>query len=233
MANKLSFDSIKWYSDIHNSDVVLVGGKNASLGEMYNSLSLAGINIPNGFCVTAMAYWDFIHSNKLFDALSALMNSLDKKDFSNLSAIGTKARNLLLNAMLPVSLAKEILTSYHELCNEYGDNVDVAIRGSATAEDLPTASFAGQHDSFLNISGDIMVLNAVKNCFASLFTDRAIKYREDNGFKHMQVALSVGIQKMIRSDRACSGVAFTLEPESGFRDIVLITGSWGLGENIV
>jgi len=233
MTNKLSSDSIKWYSDIHNTDVALVGGKNASLGEMYNSLSSAGINILNGFCVTAMAYWDFIHTNKLFDPLSELMKTLDRKNFSNLSGIGTMARNLVLKAALPELLVKEILTSYQALCDQYGADTDVAVRSSATAEDLPTASFAGQHDSFLNISGNIMLLDAVKNCFASLFTDRAIKYRDDNGFKHMQVALSVGIQKMVRSDRACSGVAFTLEPESGFRDIVLITGSWGLGENVV
>ena len=233
MANQSFQENTKWYNSIHNSDVALVGGKNASLGEMYNTLSSKGINIPNGFCITANAYWDFIHTNNLFDALSDLMVKLDRVNYANLEETGKKARNLMLGGKFTKELSNEIVTAYHQLCKEYGANTDVAVRSSATAEDLPNASFAGQHDSYLNISGDYMVLDAIRNCFASLFTDRAIKYREDNGFKHMQIALSVGIQKMVRSDRACSGVAFTLEPESGFKDIVLITGSWGLGENVV
>lgn len=225
--------TIKWFKDISNSDIPLVGGKNASLGEMFNKLSEKGVSIPDGFCITSLAYWEFIHFNKLFDSLTGLMDSLDRKNYSNLKDISDKARFLLRNATIPKEIENNILENYHQMCETYGADTDVAVRSSATAEDLPSASFAGQHESYLNMRGDIMLLNAVKDCFSSLFTERAIKYREDNKFKHMDVALSVGIQKMVRSDCGASGVAFTLEPESGFKDIVLITGIWGLGENIV
>jgi pyruvate, water dikinase len=224
---------IKWFKEISNTDVSLVGGKNASLGEMYNTLAQKGINVPDGFAITSASYWELIYSNKLFNPLSELMNSLDRKYYSNLKEISEKARILIRTAIMPKKMEHDILESYRQMCKLYGDDTDVAVRSSATAEDLPSASFAGQHESYLNVRGGHAVLIAVKDCMSSLFTERAIKYREDNGFKHMQVALSVGIQKMVRSDMACSGVAFTLEPESGFMDIVLITGIWGLGENIV
>lgn len=224
---------IKWFSNIRNSDVSLVGGKNASLGEMFNTLSGKGINIPNGFATTSAAYWKFINSNNLYAQLSSLMESLDRKNYSNLKEISEKARILIRTATIPEEIEKDIAEGYAHLCLIYGDDTDVAVRSSATAEDLPNASFAGQHESYPNIRGQYMVLNAVKDCISSLFTERAIKYREDNGFKHMEIALSVGVQKMVRSDKGSSGVIFTLEPESGFTNIVLITGVWGLGENIV
>jgi pyruvate,water dikinase len=224
---------IKWFNEINNSDVPLVGGKNASLGEMYNKLTDKGINIPDGFALTSVAYWEFIYSNNIYNPLAELMASLDRKSYSNLKEISEKARIIIRTANMPQEIENDILESYKRMCEMYGDDTDVAVRSSATAEDLPSASFAGQHESYLNIRGGHMLLSAVKDCISSLFTERAIKYREDNGFKHMQVALSVGVQKMVRSDKGSSGVAFTLEPESGFRDIVLITGVWGLGENIV
>lgn len=233
MKNNENGQILKWFKEIANVDVPLVGGKNASLGEMFTKLTEKGINIPNGFAVTSVAYWEFIYSNNLFNPLSELMKSLDKKNYSNLKDISEKARILIRSAIMPEEIESGILENYRQMCKMYGDETDVAVRSSATAEDLPSASFAGQHESYLNVRGGHMLLNAVKDCISSLFTERAIKYREDNGFKHMQIALSVGVQKMVRSDRGSSGVAFTLEPESGFQDIVLITGIWGLGENIV
>ncbi|HEV7231003.1 MAG TPA: phosphoenolpyruvate synthase [Bacteroidia bacterium] len=224
---------IAWLQDIHMRDIKKVGGKNASLGEMYNELTPKGIHIPDGFCVTTKAFWEFISGNKLKDKLSQLMDKLDRSNLSNLHETGAKARALILNGTMPQPIVYEIFSAYEELCRRYNDITEVAVRSSATAEDLPSASFAGQHESYLNIKGIESVQKAVLRCFASLFTDRAIKYREDNHFRHMDVALSVCIQKMVRSDLACSGVTFTLEPESGFRDLVLISGIWGLGENIV
>ncbi len=219
------------YSNINASSIIKVGGKNASLGEMYNHLASKGINIPDGFATTSDAFWHFIECNNLHTPLSALMSSLDKKSYSNLKEIGAKAREIFLSATFPADLSDNILTAYDILCN--GSPTEVAVRSSATAEDLPQASFAGQHESYLNIKGNEELIHAVQKCFASLFTDRAIKYREDNGFDYSKIALSVGIQKMVRSDKACSGVGFTLEPESGFRNVVHISGVWGLGENIV
>ncbi len=222
---------IKKFSDISITDVAIVGGKNSSLGEMFSKLSRKGIAVPNGFATTAYAFDEFIAQNSLRAPLLTLMAELDKKDFSNLSTIGSKARTLLLQGEIPQQLQLAIAESYRQLC---GTNYfEVAVRSSATAEDLPQASFAGQHESYLNVKGETALVNAVHKCFASLYTDRAIKYREDNGFAHEKVALSVGVQKMVRSDKASSGVAFTLEPESGFRDIIHISGVWGLGENIV
>lgn len=222
---------IKPFSQISISDVPIVGGKNASLGEMRNKLASQGIPVPDGFATTAYAFEDFLTHNGLHQPLRNLLQQLDRKLYSNLREIGSSARNLILDAVLPKGLQQEVLDYYHQLGN--GAGLAVAVRSSATAEDLPQASFAGQHESYLNITGDIAVVQAVRQCFASLYTDRAIKYREDNGFAHEKVALSVGIQKMVRSDLATAGVAFTLEPESGFRNIIHISGVWGLGENIV
>jgi pyruvate, water dikinase len=222
---------IKKFSETGIKDLAEVGGKNSSLGEMYNQLTTHGIRIPNGFATTATTFWYFLNSNQLKAPLEDLMSKLDRQGFSNLAETGKKARTLILDATIPSDLAKQIIDAYHALSGE--KEIAVAVRSSATAEDLPQASFAGQHESYLNVTGEKALLEAVRKCFASLYTGRAIKYREDNGFDHGKVALSVGIQKMVRSDRACSGVAFTLEPETGFRNVVHIAGAWGLGENIV
>jgi pyruvate, water dikinase len=222
---------IKRFSEINADDIASVGGKNSSLGEMFSKLSSKGIPVPAGFATTAFAFEEFLANNKLHAPLFELMLKLNKKDFSNLKETGAAARKLLLEADLPKNLQLAIIHAYKELCGK--NYFEVAVRSSATAEDLPQASFAGQHESYLNIKGEDALLTAVKKCFASLYTDRAIKYREDNGFAHEKVALSVGVQKMVRSDKACSGVGFTLEPESGFQNIIHLSGVWGLGENIV
>ena len=222
---------IKKFKEINIADIAVVGGKNSSLGEMFSKLSSKGIPVPDGFATTTFAFEEFLTQNSLQSRLNDLMLQLDKKDYLNLKETGTKARKLLLDAELPKNLQAAAIDAYKELCG--GTYFEVAMRSSATAEDLPQASFAGQHESYLNIKGEEALLNAVKKCFASLYTDRAVKYREDKGFAHEKVALSVGVQKMVRSDKASSGVCFTLEPESGFRDIVHISGVWGLGENIV
>jgi pyruvate, water dikinase len=222
---------IKKFNEISLADIAAVGGKNSSLGEMFSKLSSRGIPVPNGFATTAFAFEEFLSHNNLHLPLYNLLLHLDRKNYSNLKQTGASARKLLLDAQLPKNLQLAVAHAYKELC---GNNYfEVAVRSSATAEDLPQASFAGQHESYLNIKGEESLLTAVKKCFASLYTDRAIKYREDNGFAHEKVSLSVGVQKMVRSDKASSGVAFTLEPESGFRDIIHISGVWGLGENIV
>lgn len=219
------------FSDISIADVPRVGGKNASLGEMFNRLSDAGVAVPNGFAITSDAFWYYIDQNGLREKLEELMGFLDTTAYSNLAYVGKQARSLILNGSIPKALKKEIIEEYKALCgNSY---FEVAVRSSATAEDLPQASFAGQHESYLNILGEENVLWAVQKCFASLYTDRAIKYREDNKFQHAKVGLSVGVQKMVRSDKGSAGVGFTLEPESGFRDVIHLSGVWGLGENIV
>jgi pyruvate, water dikinase len=222
---------IKKFSETGIRDTAKVGGKNSSLGEMFSNLSSKGIAVPDGFATTAYAFEEFLTQNALQSKLDELMHQLDKNHYDNLNETGAKARELMLAGELSSAFQSSILQAYKELCGA-GD-CEVAVRSSATAEDLPQASFAGQHESYLNITGSAALLNAVKKCFASLYTDRAIKYREENGFAHEKVALSVGVQKMVRSDKASSGVIFTLEPESGFRDIVHISGVWGLGENIV
>ncbi|UPZ14418.1 phosphoenolpyruvate synthase [Flavobacterium humidisoli] len=219
------------FNQIGINDSSKVGGKNASLGEMYNNLIPQGIRVPNGFAITTTAHKDFINYNSLNAPLDELMKLLDKKDFMNLSEIGSKARKLMLDAKFPLDLQTAISSAYTDLSKD--NEMNVAVRSSATAEDLDNASFAGQHDSFLNIKGTMPLIYAVKCCFASLYTDRAIKYRLDKGFDHDKVFLSVGIQQMVRSDLACSGIGFTLEPESGFRDLIHIAGTWGLGETIV
>ncbi|ASU34766.1 phosphoenolpyruvate synthase [Mucilaginibacter xinganensis] len=222
---------IKKFSEIGIKDIAEVGGKNASLGEMFNCLIPKGVLIPNGFAITSAAYRYFISFNKLEEKLNDLMKELDRDTYFNLSKIGFKARELMFQGVVPNDLRLAIIDAYDYLF-EFKDPA-VAVRSSATAEDLPEASFAGQHESFLNITGHAALLGAVKLCFASLYTDRAIKYREDKGFAHDKVFLSVGVQLMVRADLGCSGVGFTLEPESGFRDVVHLAGVWGLGENMV
>ncbi|MCS7150627.1 MAG: phosphoenolpyruvate synthase [Caldimicrobium sp.] len=225
---------ILWFDEITYDDVPLVGGKNASLGEMYSKLTSKGVNVPYGFAVTAEAYRYFIHENHLDDQIKAALKGLDTHDVHDLQKRGKKVRNLILHAKMPPKLAEEILKAYERINEKYRKkDLDVAVRSSATAEDLPDASFAGQQETYLNVRGAENVVHHVQRCFASLFTDRAISYRQDKGFDHFSVYLSVAVQKMIRSDRASSGVIFTLDTESGFRDVVYITGSWGLGEYVV
>lgn len=221
---------IKQFKKIEITDIAAVGGKNASLGEMFTKLSPLGISVPGGFAITTFAFEEFLTHNTLHSKLFDLLQQLDGKNYLNLEKIGEKTRQLLLDAVLPINLQVAIIRAYKELCG--GNYFEVAVRSSATAEGLSEVSFAGQHESYLNIKGEDELLEAVKKCFASLYTNRAIKYREENGFAHMKVALSVGVQKMVQSGKASSGVAFTLDPESGFRDIVHISGVWGLGENV-
>ncbi len=219
------------FSELGLKDLPIVGGKNASLGEMYNQLSDQGILIPNGFATTSSAFWQFLDENNIEEKLQVLLKDLNRETYVNLHEIGEKARKYILDSNFSEAFSEEIFKAYQNLTNN--ELSEVAVRSSATAEDLPQASFAGQHETYLNIKGKDALLVAVKNCFASLYTNRAIKYREDNGFLHSDVALSVGVQKMVRSDKACSGVGFTLEPESGFQQIIHLSGVWGLGENIV
>ena len=224
---------VRWFEEIKIEDVSLVGGKNASLGEMYRELAAEGVKIPNGFAITAEAYRHVVDSAGILEKLKETMAGVDKADVTDLAKRGRDARHLILGAGIPDDLWSEIKEAYDKLCDEYGPHADVAVRSSATAEDLPTASFAGQQETYLNISGYHALRDACLKCFASLFTDRAISYRIDNNFDHFEVALSIGIMKMVRSDLATSGVMFTLDTETGFRDVVFITGSYGLGENIV
>src|SRR6266536_899241 len=224
---------IKKFSEIHIKDVPLVGGKNASLGEMFCELSSKGINVPDGFAVTADGYWSFLNHNNIAPQLTSLLSQLDLQTFNNLSHIGSKARQLLLEASFPPELRNEIIIAYRELCERSGNAISLAVRSSATAEDLPNASFAGQQETYLNVQGEENLITECHRCYASLFTDRAIKYRVDNGFDHMKVALSIGVQVMVRSDKACSGVMFTLDPDTGCDTVALISGAWGLGENVV
>lgn len=224
---------IKHFSEIRINDVPLVGGKNASLGEMYSSLSSKGISIPEGFAVTSQGYKQFIIENKLTEAIRNLLIELDVKTFNNLSSIALQIRTKIMEATFPKSLENEIIETYKLLVKHLGEEKTFAIRSSATAEDLPSASFAGQQETYLNVKGEVNLIKACQRCYASLFTDRAIKYRSDNGFDHMKVALSIGVQEMIRSDLACSGVMFTIDPDTGFDKVVLISGAWGLGENVV
>lgn len=232
MAQKNKF--ILWFDQIRIDDIPLVGGKNASLGEMYQELTMKGVKIPNGFATTAGAYWHLLEAAGILDKLKEALAGLDKKsNVQELAEKGKRARELILGAKIPEDLWAEIKTAYDNLGEQYGKDTDVAVRSSATAEDLPTASFAGQQETFLNVRGYEELKDACIKCYASLFTDRAISYRIDNGFDQFKVALSIGIMKMVRSDLAGSGVIFTLDTESGFRSVVFITGSYGLGENIV
>ncbi|SFF05687.1 phosphoenolpyruvate synthase [Flavobacterium xueshanense] len=228
------YKHILFFNQIGIESLSKVGGKNASLGEMYNQLNPIGIVIPNGFAVTAEAYRLFRKENNLEQPLQELLMSLDTKDYSNLSFIGEKARNLILSATIPEETRAEIELAYQSLGEQCGTStLDVAVRSSATSEDLPTASFAGRMESFLNINGAQQLLEAIRRCYASLFTDRAIKYRYDMDFAKLDIAISVGVQQMVRSDKASSGVAFTIDPDSGFENTIIINGCWGLGENIV
>lgn len=228
------YKHILFFNQIGIESLSKVGGKNASLGEMYNQLNPIGIVIPNGFAVTAEAYRLFRKENNLEQPLQELLMSLDTKDYSNLCSIGEKARNLILSATIPEETRAEIELSYQSLGEQCGTStLDVAVRSSATSEDLPTASFAGRMESFLNINGAQQLLEAIRRCYASLFTDRAIKYRHDMDFAKLDIAISVGVQQMVRSDKASSGVAFTIDPDSGFENTIIINGCWGLGENIV
>lgn len=230
---KAMHDLIISFDRLRIQDVGKVGGKNASLGEMYQQLNPLGIHIPNGFAVTAEAYRLFLFENGLEDFILDCLRELDQAHFSNLREVSQTIKERILLGKIPESLELEIRSAYRSLCLEAGRELDVAVRSSATAEDLPGASFAGQHDSFLNIRGEKALLDKVKFCFASLYNARAIKYRHDKGFDKHEIALSVGVQAMVRADLASSGVIFTIEPETGFENAVLITGCWGLGENIV
>jgi len=227
------FKYIRFFDELGIDDVPLVGGKNASLGEMYRKLSPAGVRIPNGFAITAEAYHYMLDSANAWPALHDALDALDPEDVDDLARRGKRAREVVYGAGLPDDLAREIVAAYRKLQEEYGEDVGLAVRSSATAEDLPTASFAGQQDTFLNVRGDQSLLDACRRDFASLFTDRAIHYRVDQGFDHFKIGLSIGVMKMVRSDLSASGVMFSLDTESGFRDAVFITGSYGLGENIV
>ncbi|MGI9541645.1 MAG: phosphoenolpyruvate synthase [Cyclobacteriaceae bacterium] len=226
-------DFIKYFDQISLENIDQVGGKNASLGELYKNLGHLEIRVPYGFATTAEAYWDFISHNRLEKPLIKLLGELDKKDFSNLEIVGGKIRDLMLTGVFPKKLQLAIEQGFQFLSKKYGNSISLAVRSSATAEDLPQASFAGQQESYLNIIGVEQLLEACHKCYASLFTDRAIKYREDQGFDHMKVALSVGVQLMVRADKGASGVIFTLDPDSGFDQVIHIAGVWGLGENIV
>ncbi|HTX87146.1 MAG TPA: phosphoenolpyruvate synthase [Candidatus Nanoarchaeia archaeon] len=225
---------VKFFSELRIKDVPQVGGKNASLGEMYSKLTKKKIRVPNGFAITADAYRYFMDETGLKKQIKEILKDLNTKDVTNLMAHGKAVRNAIMRAELPAALDREIFSAYHKLCQSEGRPIlDVAVRSSATAEDLPDASFAGQQESFLNIRGDAHLLLAVKECIASLFTNRAISYRHDKGFDHFKIALSVGVQRMIRSDIGSSGVMFTIDTESGFKNTVLIHSIYGLGENIV
>ncbi|MCC7272191.1 MAG: phosphoenolpyruvate synthase [Alphaproteobacteria bacterium] len=224
---------IRWFSEIRSEDVALVGGKNASLGEMYSALSGSGVLVPNGFALTAQAYRDALTAADAWRRLAPLLAGLGKDDVGRLARHAAEARAIVYEAAGAGFLRDQILATWDRLRHDYGADVALAVRSSATAEDLPTASFAGQHESFLNVRGAEDLVEACRRCCASIFTDRAIVYRNDNGFDHLKVALSVGVMKMVRSDLASSGVIFTLDTESGFRDVVFVTGSYGLGENVV
>ena len=224
---------IRWFDELGIEDIPLVGGKNASLGEMYRLLTSRGILIPNGFAVTADAYRCMLDASGAWEQLHAVLDGLDADDVDDLAKRGAQAREIVYGAGLPEELQVEIISAYGRLKKQYGDQMTLAVRSSATAEDLPTASFAGQQESYLNISGEASLLDACRRCFASLFTDRAIHYRVEQHFDHFKVALSIGIMKMVRSDLAASGVMFSLDTETGFEDVVFITGAYGLGENVV
>lgn len=226
--------NILWFSETGIKDVPLVGGKNASLGEMIKNLVPKGVNVPNGFATTSEAYFYFLDKTGLKNKIAEILKGFDAKNLKDLQQKGKAVREAILSAELPEDFKNDILAAYKKLSQNYNqENTDVAVRSSATAEDLPGASFAGQQETYLNISGPENVLEAVKKCFASLFTDRAIAYRQEMGFDHSKVGLSAGIQKMVRADLGSSGVMFSCDTESGFGDVVLINASLGLGENVV
>jgi pyruvate,water dikinase len=216
------------------NDIPLVGGKNASLGEMLQNLTSLGVNIPDGFVVTVNAYSAYLKHNSLDDKIKNILDSIDYESIESLRRGGMQIRQAFLNGKFPQEMSEEITACYEKLSKLYGqDLTDVAVRSSATAEDLPDASFAGQQETFLNVRGPEMLMECIRKCFASLFTDRAISYRQSFGYDHFQLALSVCVQKMVRSDLGSSGVAFSIDTESGFKDAVVINASYGLGEMIV
>jgi len=224
---------IRWFRDLRLTDIALVGGKTASLGELYGELGAAGVRVPNGFAITADAYRALLDANGLREHVAAILKGVTGEDVTAVAAAGAELRRLVETAPLPPGLEDEVITAYRALGREYGPELAVAVRSSATAEDLPQASFAGQHESYLGVRGDAALLTACRRCFASIFTDRAIVYRIQNGFDHLSVLLSVAVQKMVGAERASSGVMFTLDPDSGFRDVVLINAAFGLGEAVV
>ena len=219
------------FNELNNKDVAYAGGKNASLGEMFSNLAKAGVRVPDGFALTAYAYRYFLEHAGIKKEIKNILSDLNTGNVMNLRARGKKVRQLILAATLPMEIEKEVISAYKKLGK--GKNISVAVRSSATAEDLPDASFAGQQETYLNIEGEKELMLAVKKCIASLFTDRAISYREDKHFDHFEIALSVGIQKMVRSDKGVSGVMFTTDTESGFEDLLIINASYGLGEYVV
>ena len=224
---------ILWFNELGIEDVPLVGGKNASLGEMYQNLTRKKVAVPNGFAVTAFAYRYLLENSGAESEIKRILKDLNTHNIRNLQERGKKVRNLIRNLEFPDDLREEIARAYTKMEKMYGRGTDVAVRSSATAEDLPTASFAGQQETYLNIHGVDNLIDACRNCFASLFTDRAISYRQDKGFDHFKVYLSIGVQHMVRSDLASSGVMFSIDTESGFRDAAFITSAYGLGENVV
>lgn len=225
--------NIRWFADVGSKDIEEVGGKNASLGEMTRTLTDHGIRVPRGFAVTAAAYRSFIDHNGLQPQIGAHLEDIES-GFRTLSDVAAAIRAIILKGEFPSELEQSIRASYDELSSFYeADYLDVAVRSSATAEDLPEASFAGQQETYLNVRGPEAVLDACRKCYASLFTDRAIVYRNRQGFDHLDVALSVGIQRMVRSDLGSAGVCFSLDTETGFPDVVLISAAWGLGETVV
>jgi pyruvate, water dikinase len=226
-------DYIRWFDQVGMDDVGIVGGKNASLGEMYRELTPRGIRVPNGFATTAHAYRVFLHESGLDEKIPQILSGMNVSSIASLQHHGALVRHLILDSPIPDALSHAIVDAYHHLSKQRGTLADVAVRSSATAEDLPTASFAGQQETYLNVRGQASLLESCRRCFASLFTDRAMSYRVRNGFDHMQVALSIGVQQMVRSDLATSGVMFSIDTESGFRDAVLISAAYGLGENVV
>ncbi len=234
VATENTLDLVRWFDSISMDDVAVVGGKNASLGEMYRELTPQGIRVPNGFATTAHGYRVFLRESGLDKEIPEILSGIDVEDVGNLQHHAMIIRHMILDAPLPDSLSHSIVTAYHRLCDAHNHQLaDVAVRSSATAEDLPDASFAGQQETYLNVRGQAFLLDACRRCYASLFTDRAISYRYQHGYDHMQVALSIGVQKMVRSDLATSGVMFSIDTESGFRDAVLINAAYGLGENVV
>ena len=224
---------IRWFEDIGIKDIPLVGGKNASLGEMVRELAPRGIKVPNGFAITAEAYWHLLRAANIDQQIQEILSGLDTRDTANLQQRGRAVRHAIMAAPLPQDLQHSIIAAYRELSRGADKPMDVAVRSSATAEDLPNASFAGQQETYLNVQGDAALLESCKRCFASLFTDRAISYRQDKGFDHFKIALSIGVQRMVRSDLASSGVMFSIDTETGSQDIVLINAAFGLGENVV
>jgi pyruvate, water dikinase len=228
-----SFRFVRWFENLRIDDVPLVGGKNASLGELIQTLTSKGVRVPGGFALTSDAYWHYLDASGLRPKLDALL-ARHANGEASLTSTGLAIRELMLAAHFPDDIALEVREAYTILSERYGRTAaDVAVRSSATAEDLPNASFAGQQESYLNVVGSDAVLEACRDCFASLFTDRAIAYRNEQGFAHMDVALSVGVQKMVRSDKASSGVMFSVDTETGFPKVVVVNSAWGLGENVV